>query len=135
MSATGHLKMHQDHVAWQEELRSWHEDLQAWQSEIAQVKASMPALDKAIDDHANVMVERLRMLAEAGKHIGTHEGALADYEKGETAQRLIGMAGEHTVQAARQEQERDAHQALAHRHREMLAHWRRLTKALLSSGA
>ncbi len=134
MSATGHLKMHQDHLAWQAEFRSWQEDLQAWQSEVAQVKASLPTLEMAIDAHAHAVVEKLALMQDAERHVGAHEEALADYEKGETAQRLIGMAGEHTEQVAKQEQLRETHQAFAHRHRELLAHWRRFTKLLIPPG-
>lgn len=131
MSATSHLTMHQDHVAWQEEIRSWEEDLQIWRNEMAQVKASLPALERALEEHLAALAKNSAVLEESRLHIGAHEDALVDYERGDTAQRLIGMAAEHVDQAAQQKRERKEHAALAKHHREVLAHWRRLMRELI----
>lgn len=134
MSATSHLTMHQDHLAWHEEIRSWQEDLQTWRNEMTQVKQSLPALEKAFDDHLQTLASNAAALEKSRQHIGAHEDALVDYERGDTAQRLIGMAAEHVDQAAQQKRERKEHAALARHHREVLAHWRRLVRELIPGG-
>lgn len=130
MSATGHRVMHQDHVAWQAEIYAWQEELQAWLSEIGQVQESLPALRQALEEHEQALQCRVEQLAKSLQHVNAHEEALADYERGGTAQRLIGMAGEHTSQAGQQAADRAAHEQLKQRHRDFLSRWRRLVKAV-----
>jgi hypothetical protein len=123
---TDHQQWTIDEALWEDEARIWRKEMDAALAELKKLETVLRGERAELDAHA----QDIRGLRDTR---ASHEGALADYERGGGNGALIAMAKEHEREAEKHLQQRHAHERVKQHHHTVMAHWRLLFKALTSS--
>jgi septal ring factor EnvC (AmiA/AmiB activator) len=124
------MTMHAEHRLWESEISLWRDDLRAWQQELSKAQGEIKQLEKALEDHAHALRIHASTLRLQEQTIDGHEHELAQYEKGGEGEELFQMARQHSAEAGRHNEHRNAHEQLKRRHHNVIAHWSLLLRAL-----
>jgi hypothetical protein len=122
--------MHNEHRLWESEISLWRDDLRAWQEELGKSQSEIKQLEKALEDHAHALRTHASTLRLQEQTFDGHEHAIVQYEQGGEGEELFQMARQHSDEAVRHAEHRQAHERLKRRHHDVIAHWNLLLKAL-----
>jgi hypothetical protein len=133
MATVTHASMHQDHKRWISDNEMLRCDISAWQEQIKQAIADLKEIETALMEHQKALQTHAAAIRLRELELGTHEHALAEYERGETGAELIGLAKTHDKEAAKHAQQRDAHERIRRHHHNVIGQLSLLRKALAAA--
>ncbi|MGD9715396.1 MAG: hypothetical protein AB7V46_25585 [Thermomicrobiales bacterium] len=120
-----HLVLHREHKRWMSENTMWRQDIAAWQRELKQARADLAEIEKALQTHAAAIRCYEQNMAE-------HEHALAEFERGQSGDKLLAMSASHEKEAKKHYQQRQAHERVKSYQHKLVGHCQALCKVISS---
>jgi len=67
------LNMHQEHRAWESDIKMWNDDVEMWQEEIKSLKSALINIEVLIDNHEAALNKHVNEFLEHQSTARTHE--------------------------------------------------------------
>ena len=93
----------------------------------------MKEFQKTLEEHVESLVKQSEDLLQLSQERTNHEHAMAEYERGETAEELVSDATRHREFAEKYEQLRMTHEGTKQWHRSLLSQWEHLHKGIFGT--
>jgi hypothetical protein len=127
--------MHHEHDLWRQEDNLWRDELAIWEKEINEVFENLPRLDLAVRQFAAKLQRHAAAIRLYEQDFSSHEASLAEFERGETPEELVGQSQGHNRECEQHEVRRRVHDELKTQHHILLSNWTPLFAALVQDGA
>ena len=130
MTTEQQQEMHQQHREAETELSSWMDDIYMWRAEHKQALAWLSQIEAAIHENDMVLQNHSSAVDKQERHIRQHEHEIAMQEQKHEFEDATPLAEQHAEFAQNQACLRDTHARIGERHREHMAHLKRLLEEL-----
>jgi len=128
--AGSHLRMHQEHREWLNDIKTWRDDIVEWEAESRKLSAELKELVSIIEEHARVLVAHSEAIFAHHQMLAKHEHLLAQFEQGGPGDELVGCSCAHHEELERHAQQKACHETTKHLHRILISQWEHLHKAI-----
>ena len=129
---TSHALMHREHRQWLSEDELWRGDIASWQNELKTALTDLAQVEKALREHERALEVHAAAIRCYEQDAAAHEHLLAEYEQGETGEKLIALVHAHQKGADKHAQQRAVHERIKKHHHMVIARCTLLLKALAS---
>jgi hypothetical protein len=130
MSGNVHAAMHAEHKQWANEAALWRDDVGVWLEEIRSALADLGRLEAILRQHEKALKSHAAAVRLHEQGQKRHEHLLAEHERGGTEEQLVALSKAHLQEAARQAEQRGAHERVKKHQHTVMARWALLLRAL-----